>query len=921
MKKLSKTGAGACTLCDLHTRVSDPAHICVNDYFPSKSPDIMVILANLPDDYSSEGLEYSEQITELKELIQSVYPNKTVGFTSAVKCSVRPQYIKQACVNKCLDTYFKNLTRSYRASRYIIMGAKVVSRLIKKSCAKGKLYDFQYGKFVVTEPLYLVLENEESVRTFKKNISVLFEAKRDIKRQFNIQVVKTAHEIKAAYTDLMKNAKLMAVDIEASGLPYRKSNVGHRILCVSFTARDNHAYVIPLDSAVNAYENEEDLALAWKAVNKLLASDIKKVFHYGKYDVLYFKFAKNITVNEVTDDSLYTHYLLDERPPHGLKEVTNLKVPSMIGYDDELDEYKRQHKDADPDRGGSYYYVPNKILFPYCGLDTIATWKLFHSFKPELEANEKMKWVYDNIMIPVNQVYMNMESRGIYADREALQEEGKFLQRQINDAQTKVIKYLISKQINANISLNSTSDIARILLELGECKKEELTYSDATKRYSCDDVLISKLIGRGSQICKWISIFRKKYKLKSTYVDAALAKMDKNGRIHANFYLHIASTGRSSVKDPNIQNLPSYIRKFYRAPKGKLMFEFDYSQLELRLMACMSKDPVMLRMYHPDINQDLHALTAAGSKKVVPMETVRGLVMAGRIDDMILTLLGEYKSKFDEILRKRFRRQAKSTNFHMIFQGMVDSLMLRINQDLDKNIREIIMEIERFPERKDALMHQIQDLKDAKVKCVCRDCNHTTFTPFPTKYVHAASKSLYRCPECDSFDVQSDAQEFFDAYFELYPMVKQFQQTTEAFLRQHGYVETVFGRRRHLPDIWSDNRSDQISASNAGSNQPIQSPGADLKFLSLIDAERELTKRLKHTFICCEVHDSIIGETTHKEAAQTYKIIRHSMEKWPEQFPWMVIPFPADCKIGYSWGEMTEIKNAEHLDKWLEENV
>lgn len=919
MNKLKVAGSEQCSLCDLSSRVSDPIHICVGDYFPSKNPDIMVILGNLPDDFSGE-LSDSDHVNELNLLIQEVFPTKTIGFTSAVKCGVRPFYIKQQHVNKCLDHYFKNLMRGCRARRYIIMGAKAVGRIVGKPCAKGKVYDFKYGKFVSTDLLYQVLESDETKNNFKQQISVLFHNKKSIRKNFEINVVTTANDIKAAYKEL-KDVPEAAVDIEAAGLPYRKCNVGHKVLCCSFTKQDNQAFVFPLDSAVSAFESEEEKALSWKAVKKLLENNTKKCFHYGKYDVLYFKFAHGIVVNNYVEDTLYIHYLLDERPPHGLKPVTNKLIPDMIGYDDELDSYKRDHKDADPDRDGSYFYVPNKILFPYCGLDTIATWKLLQIHRPELEKNEKKMWVYRNIMMPVNRVYMEMEERGVFVDRKALQAEGRFLQKQITDSQKKVIDYLISKQINANISINSSYDLANVFLALGEVTKEELTYSDANRKYSCDDDLISKIIGRGSQVAKWISTFRKKSKLKTTYVDSALAKCDQNNRIHANFYLHIASTGRSSVKDPNIQNLPPYIKKFYSAPEGKFKFEFDYSQLELRLMACMSKDPVMLRMYHPDINQDLHTFTAAGSKKVVPMEKVRSLIMAGEIDDMIKLLLAEYKAKFDEVLRKRFRRQAKSTNFHMIFQGMVDSLMLRINLDLDKNIRELIMEIERSPERKEELLHQIQDLKDAKVKVVCNDCGHAAYQPFQSRYNKAMKKMTPICPECNSIDIQSDAQEFFDAYFELYPKVKTFQEDTNKFLCEHGYVETVFGRTRHLPDIWSNDRSKSISASNAGSNQPIQSPGADLKFLSLIEASRLLKKyNLKDSFIDCEVHDSIIGETTANEVFKTYKIIKHSMEKWSSKFDWMTIPFPADCKIGFSWGNMVEVKNEEDIGKWLEKN-
>lgn len=918
MKKLAVVGAGQCNLCDLGSR-AEQEYICVPDFISTPNPDILVILGNLPDDYAPDGLENSEHIQTLHSLIKEVHPTKTVGFTSAIKCSVPPRYIKQQCVNKCVDHYFKNLMRNCRASRYIIMGAKAVSRIVGKSCSKGKLYDFQYGKFVATDLLYLVLETDSAKDNFKQNISVLFSSKKSIKKNFELNVLTTESDIKAGYKEL-KDAPLLAADIEAAGLPYRRCNVGHRTLCCSFTKQDNQAFIFPLDSAISAFDSEELKALSWKAVTRLLQNKSKKIFHYGKYDVLYFKFANNLIVNNYAEDTLYQHYLLDERPPHGLKDLSNLHIPQMIGYDDELDEYKKSHKDADPSKGGSYYYIPNRILFPYCGLDTIATFKLHNLFKPQIEENPELLWVYDTIMLPVSRTYINMEERGIYVDREALQAEGKFLQKQIVDAQTKVIKYLISKRVNANVNLNSPTDIAKVLVELGECKKEDLTYSDLTKKYTCDDTLIAKLIGRGSQVCKWISIFRKKDKLKSTYVDAALAKCDSQGRIHANFYLHITSTGRSSAKDPNLQNLPPYIRKFYKAPKGKLKFEFDYSQLELRLMACMSKDPVMLRMYHPDVNQDLHTLTAAGSKKVVPIETVRSMIMAHKIDYMIKVLLTEYSAKFDELLKKRFRRQAKSTNFHMIFQGMVDSLMKRINQDLDKNIREIIMEIERFPEKKAELLPQIEDLKAAKVKCVCQDCNHSSFQPFPAKFNKDIKKMIYQCPKCGSFDVQSDAQEFYDSYFELYPRVKDFQKDTSAFLTDKGYVQSVFGRRRHIPDIWSDNRSKQISASNAGSNMPIQSPGADLKFMSLHDADRILTKELKDSFIDCEVHDSITGETTAKEALRTYRIIKRSMEQWPEQFTWMTIPFPADCKIGFNWGEMTEIKNEEHLGQWLEKH-
>lgn len=921
MSRLQQSGHRVCNLCDLHSRIekSQADLRCIDDYFPSKNPDIMVILGNLPDDFY-EDLSNSDQISGLTNLIKDVFPHKTIGFTSAVKCFAKSQYIKQCHVNRCTDHYFKNLMQSKRATRYIIMGVKAINRIVGKSYAKGKLYDFKYGKFVATDLLYLILETDESKNAFKKQISILFDKKLSVRKNFELNVLESALDIKSAYEEL-KDSPIMAVDIEASGLPYRKCNVGHRILCCSFTKQDNQSFIFPLDSAVSAFEQVDDKALSWETVTNLLTNNSKKIFHYGKYDVFYFKYAKGITVHNYCEDTLYISYLLDERPPHGLKELTNKYIPEMIGYDDEITGHIKSHKDSDPGRGGTYFYIPNRILFPYCGLDTIATWKQFQMWKPELLKNEKQTWTYNNIMMPVNQIYMNMERRGVHIDRKAFQEEGRFLQKQISTAQTNVIKYLISKQINANINLNSHTNIAGTLLELKECSQDDLTYSMSTRKYSCDDILISKLIGKGSKICRDISTFLKKTKLKTTYVDAALAKCDQRDRIHTNFNIHTTSTGRPSSKDPNLQNQPQYIRRFYGVLKGKIKFEFDCSQLELRLMACASKDPVMLRMYHPDVNQDLHTFTAAGSKKVVSMVDIRTMISAGKIDDMIKLVLAEYNEKFNVALKKRFRRQAKSTNFHMIYGGMVDSLMRRINQDLDKNIRELIMEIERNPGQKELLFPQIQDLKDAKIKITCKDCTHWSYLPFGSKYSKIYNKMSYVCPECGSMDVQSDAQEFYDAYFELYPLVKVYQQETAKFLAETGYVESMFGRRRHLPDIWSDNRFKQIEASNAASNHPIQSAGADLKYLSLIEAERLLKKNnLKNSFIDCEVHDSITGETTPQELVKTYRIMKYSMEKWPSKFPQLLIPFPVDCKLGLAWGDMTDVKGEEDISIWLKAN-
>jgi DNA polymerase-1 len=270
-----------------------------------------------------------------------------------------------------------------------------------------------------------------------------------------------------------------------------------------------------------------------------------------------------------------------------------------------LDHLQVSLNEEKSNRQGSLLAEPAKIVENLCG-QLEAVHRLYEMLSLQLDQLQLRK-LYDEIELPLVPVLADMERNGIKIDRAMLQKMSSTMEKQLAELTTK-----IHQGAGVEFNINSPKQLGEILFE-----KLNLPMVKKTRKtggYSTDQGVLEEL-AQTYDIPKWILEYRQIAKLKSTYIDALPALINpKTGRIHTSFNQTGAATGRLSSSDPNLQNIPirselgRLIRGAFVPEKGNLLISADYSQVELRILAHLSEDEVLVSAFRAD--EDIHDRTA-----------------------------------------------------------------------------------------------------------------------------------------------------------------------------------------------------------------------------------------------------------------------------------------------------------------------
>ncbi len=242
------------------------------------------------------------------------------------------------------------------------------------------------------------------------------------------------------------------------------------------------------------------------------------------------------------------------------------------------------------------------------------TLRLANTLRTEVEAEPELERLYREIDLPLTFVLHGMEQAGVQLDCEALKEMSSKLQGDIRRLERK-----IHEMAGVEFNVNSPKQLGDVLFNRMALPKP-MKYGKGKTISTAQDVLEG--LAAEHEIVRLVLEFRQLTKLKSTYIDA-LPLLCRNGRLHTSFNQTVAATGRLSSTNPNLQNIPirtelgREIRAAFVAAPGKVLVAADYSQIELRLLAHYSQDPLLLEAYRT--GKDIHALTAAEVFGVPPM--------------------------------------------------------------------------------------------------------------------------------------------------------------------------------------------------------------------------------------------------------------------------------------------------------------
>ncbi|KGF03580.1 DNA polymerase I [Anaerococcus lactolyticus] len=463
------------------------------------------------------------------------------------------------------------------------------------------------------------------------------------------------------------------------------------------------------------------------------------------------------------DDLMLMHYLIDpSRSSYDLKLLSQSYLTYELDSDESLiGKGAKTKKYAEVDQDDLAKLLASQVNAIEDSRD-----KVFKNL-----AEYEMVDLYENIEKRLARVLASMEIIGFGTDRKILEGLKADLDKQI-EAITSEIYDLAGSEFN----INSTKQLGEVLF-----KDLDLPVVKKTKTgFSTDAKVLEKLRDKHPIIEK-IERYREIYKLRSTYIEGLENAIDEDGRIRSTFRQNIASTGRLSSQEPNLQNLPiktdegRAIRKAFKAGEGKILIDADYSQIELRILASLADDKNMQDAFNHGI--DIHTQTASEV----------------------------FHTPLDEVTKLQ-RSEAKAVNFGIIY-GISD-------YGLSQNLN----------------------------------------IPRPR------------------------AKEYIDKYKKSYPQIKEYMDDVVQLARSQGYIETLFKRRRYIPEISSRNFNVRSFGERIALNTPIQGTAADIIKIAMIDTYNKLKEEGLDAKIILQIHDEIIIESSEKDKEKARDILKKCME-------------------------------------------
>ena len=649
---------------------------------------------------------------------------------------------------------------------------KLLLELEMKSFADRVLKKSQKPQKPVNGQLDLFAEFPADGANLSENSS--FESLKTIQHDYKL-VENEADLLKLR--DYFLTNEILSLDTETTST----SPIDAELVGLSFAVKEFEAFYVPIPAKreealriVNifkeVYENDKTLK-----IGQNLKYDLEVLRNYG------------IELKGPMWDTMIAHYLIQPELRHNMDYMAEIYLNYQTIHIDELIGPRGKGQKSMRD------LLPSQV-YEYAAEDADITLRLKNKLEPELKKFECEDLFY-NIEMPLMPVLAEMEMNGVCLDTESLKETSEILTKRMFDIE-KSIYELAGEQFN----IASPKQVGDILFE--KLKIVEKAKKTKTGQYVTSEEVLQQLKNK-HEIVADILEHRGLKKLLGTYIDALPSLINKRtGHIHTSFNQTITATGRLSSSDPNLQNIPirgedgKEIRKAFIPEPGCLFFSADYSQIELRVMAHLSQDENMIRVFSE--GKDLHAATAANI----------------------------YKKPIEEVTRDE-RTKSKRANFGIIYGITVFGLAERLD----------------IP--------------------------------------------------------REEAKMLIDGYFATFPQVHDYMEKSKEIARQKGYVTTLFGRRRYLPDINSHNATVRGFAERNAINAPIQGTAADIIKVAMIRIfQRFKAENIKSKMIL-QVHDELNFSVLPEEKEKVEKIVLEEMQNAIS----LAVPLVADSGFGSNWLE------------------
>lgn len=453
---------------------------------------------------------------------------------------------------------------------------------------------FNYAHWVNARPLFEKLNFKSLLKDMAFSESKNSTVPKSHEKGYRFETVTSNTQLEKVVKEIQQ-AGMFAYDTEGDALnPFLMNIMG-----ISVCTQEGVAYYIPCGHVTGEQQlSREQLIAAFKPIFEDVS--IKKIAHHAKFDELVL-YQNGIREKGLIFDTIVAAALVkDEWQKSSLKELSvhYLQEP-MQTFENVVFDQKYKN----------FSEVPLDKATEYAAADAHQTFKLYQPLQKLLQEKNASSLYYD-IELPLVDVLFEMEARGIYCDREVLKTLHESVEKKLGELYRTITGLIDSRY--ASINLNSPKQVAELLfdyLQLPTQKKSAKGTGFATD----NEVLME--LAKIHPIPNLLIQYRELYKLKSTYLEALPEYINpRTGRIHTTYSQTRVATGRLSSSDPNMQNIPtdglgSMVRMAFHPEEGHVFLSADYSQIELRILAHLSKDENLIRAFKE--GHDIHSETAS----------------------------------------------------------------------------------------------------------------------------------------------------------------------------------------------------------------------------------------------------------------------------------------------------------------------
>jgi len=576
--------------------------------------------------------------------------------------------------------------------------------------------------------------------------------------------------------------KSFVFDLETNSLDYMEAQIVGFVFLI-----DKQSYYLPvahdyIDAPVQL--SRQSTLAALKPI--LENAKIGKIGQNLKYDA-HVLANVGVDLNGIEDDTMVKSYCLNSvATRHNMDDLSEFYLGhTTIHFSDVAGKGKKQL---------SFNEVSLDQAMPYACEDVIVTQELNKVLEEKIAKLPTLKNLYQKLELPLVKIMFKLERNGALIDVASLYNQQLQIKAEMASIQIQAFE-IAGNEFN----LESPKQIQQILFSeegLGLEPKKKTPKGQPSTNEEALKLLDHPLVDL-------IMSYRTLTKLNSTYLEALPKQINnRTGRLHTSYHQAVTATGRLSSSHPNLQNIPirseqgARIRSAFVASEGNVIVAADYSQIELRIMAHISKDKNLLEAFANNV--DVHSVTAS---------------------QMFDTPLAE--------VSKDQRRNAKAINFGLIYGMSAFGLAKQIDVS------------------------------------------------------------------------RTEAKAYIDAYFDNYPSVLKYMDSTKERAKEMGFVETIEGRRLYLPQINAKNKMLQQRAFRTAINAPMQGSSADIIKKAMLDIQAWIDEANNGVKMLMQVHDELVFEMPSDKAQDYAEVIRSMMENAVE----LDIPLVVEVGIADNWQE------------------